>query len=219
MKADVIIPAYNEANRIATTLTALSGQPWVNELIVVDDGSCDDTFSIARQKSNKTMRHERNFGKQAAVYTGLKQAEADWIVMLDADLGKTASEGEKLLVPLASEEIDITIAVLPQNAKGGFGFVKRRAQRIVLQHTGVHLTAPLSGQRAFHRSWIPVILANEGVGYGLEMYLNLLFLSRGAIVKEVNTNMCHRVTGKSIKGFSHRAKQWLEMEKTVWNYS
>ena len=219
MIADVIIPAYNESERLAETLTALKGQTWVNKIILIDDGSTDDTKGIALEFTDAVYSHEVNKGKAEAVFTGLSKLTGEWVILLDADLGGTATEAEKLLIPLENKLVDMSIAMLPNLKKKGFGLVKNRAKNIVLKQTNVHLHSPLSGQRAFHHSWVPYILSGKGVGYGLEIYLNLLFLKHGAIIKEVNTEMAHRETGKNLKGFYHRAKQWLEMELTIWNYS
>ncbi|MDQ0256237.1 glycosyltransferase involved in cell wall biosynthesis [Evansella vedderi] len=219
MKADIIIPAFNESNKIENTLKSLINQPWVNEVIVVDDGSEDGTEEIALRYTQKVFKHEKNKGKMAAVFTGIQRATGEWIILLDGDIGETASEAKKLLTPLIEDHIDMTIAVLPQFKQRGFGLVKKRARNVVYRETGVFLTAPLSGQRAFHRNWIPIILSHQGKGFGLEMYLNLTFLKHGAKLREINTNMSHRTTRKDLRGFRHRAKQWLEMEITLWNFS
>ncbi|WP_078597057.1 glycosyltransferase family 2 protein [Evansella clarkii] len=216
--ADIIIPAYNEADRLYETLNSLREEKWVNQIVVIDDGSTDRTAEIAREKADLVHSLPDNKGKSAAVFTGLNFIEGEWVVLLDADLGATAREAEKLLFPLMVKKADMTSAVFPPASKSGFGMVKKRAVNIIRKHTGIQLLAPLSGQRAFHRNWIPFILSGNGRGYGLEIYLNLLFLKHGGVIKEVNTLMNHRATGKDFRGICHRARQWLEMELTTWNY-
>ncbi|MBU9714689.1 glycosyltransferase family 2 protein [Evansella tamaricis] len=218
MKVDVIIPAYNEEDMIGTTLTSLIAQSWINEIIVVDDGSSDNTFDIAKKYTNIVLKHHKNEGKGNAIITGLTHSKGEWVMLLDADLGESASDAIKLLEPIIKGRADMTIAIFPQQMEKGLGLVKKRAQRIILKKTGKHLEAPLSGQRVFHRNWIGKIINHGVVGYGLEIHLNLTFLLNGATIEEVHTSMKHRTTGKDIRGFYHRAKQWIELERTVWHF-
>jgi glycosyltransferase involved in cell wall biosynthesis len=124
----VIIPAFREAERIRTTLTAVSRaaeqltEPV--EVIVVDDGSDDGTAdqvvafggSVGSRDNPvplRLFRLERNEGKGAALSRGLNEARGEWIVMMDADLGETAAEFPCLLAPLHAGEVDMTVAVFP----------------------------------------------------------------------------------------------------------
>ena len=214
MKVDVIIPAYNEEERMASTLKSLRKEPWINQIIVVDDGSRDKTRMIAEEYADKVISHSENKGKTAAIFSGLLEATGEWIILLDADLGETAREGKKLLIPLANKEADLTVAILPQFSRRGFGFVKRRAQGILLGNHSFSMIAPLSGQRAFHRGWISNIMKKKSYRFGFEMHVNLIFLQHGGKIKEVETSMSHRSTGKDLKGLVHRARQWIEMEIT-----
>src|SRR5690554_738229 len=100
MKVDVIIPAYNEEERIESTLANLQKEDWINKLIVVDDGSLDRTKGIAGKYADQVISSNQNRGKTNAVLSGLMEVTAEWVVLLDADLGDTASEGKKLLTPL-----------------------------------------------------------------------------------------------------------------------
>lgn len=93
--ADIIIPAYNEADRLYETLNSLREEKWVNRIVVVNDGSTDETAEIAGKKADLVHSLPDNKGKSAAVFTGLKIIEGEWVVLLDADLGATAREAEK----------------------------------------------------------------------------------------------------------------------------
>jgi hypothetical protein len=111
----VVVPAYREAGRIGTTVAAIRrasralGQPV--ELIVVDDGSDDDTVDEAAG-ADLLLCEERNHGKGAAVSRGLAAARGKWIVLLDADLGETAGQFPHLLLPVQTGRADMTIAIL-----------------------------------------------------------------------------------------------------------
>jgi len=101
----VIIPAYNEENRIGRaleTITAyLNKQPYRSEIIVVDDGSHDQTGSVAaRTKGVRCIRLDKNSGKGFAVRTGVLAAQGSHILFSDADLSTPIEEVEKCLYHL-----------------------------------------------------------------------------------------------------------------------
>jgi len=121
MKPDVsiVIPAYNESVRLngplRSMLEYLSRHASNAEIIIVDDGSSDDTTEVARSILNdrctmasNMIRYEKNRGKGYAVRIGLQSASADIAIFSDADLSTPISEMEKLIVPIRSGECDIT---------------------------------------------------------------------------------------------------------------
>src|SRR5580698_5972796 len=97
----VVIPAWNEADRIAATVGAASAIPGAGLVVVVDDGSRDDTARRAKDAGAAVMRHARNRGKGAAMETGAEAvqlldqqeglASPRHLLFLDADLGETAA--------------------------------------------------------------------------------------------------------------------------------
>lgn len=110
----LIIPAYNEASRISETLTAcseyLAGQPFDSEIIVVDDGSTDDTSEIVRRgfPNVKVIRYPDNRGKGHAVKVGISAATGEFRLFYDADGSTPISELEKVW-PLVENGVDIVI--------------------------------------------------------------------------------------------------------------
>ena len=111
MTIAVLIPAHNEADRIAATVRAASSIPGVSVCVVVDDASRDDTARIAEEAGAKVIRLEFNVGKGAALETGAARvANADYILLLDGDLGETAEQGQLLLHPLLEGTADMAIA-------------------------------------------------------------------------------------------------------------
>ncbi|OKH52671.1 hypothetical protein NIES2101_13590 [Calothrix sp. HK-06] len=90
MKVSIIIPAYNAAPTISETLLSLQAQTYSDwEAIVIDDGSSDDTFTVANQFATQDSRirviNQLNQGVSAARNFGVKEALSDWVLFLDAD--------------------------------------------------------------------------------------------------------------------------------------
>ncbi|MEK6335947.1 MAG: dolichyl-phosphate beta-glucosyltransferase, partial [Acidobacteriota bacterium] len=118
-KLSIVVPAFNEAARLNESLPAmleyLDQRGEVNELIVVDDGSSDETATVAErslQDSGKTLtrviRYEANRGKGYAVRTGLLAAGANIALFSDADLSTPITETAKLIDPITNGECDLT---------------------------------------------------------------------------------------------------------------
>ena len=112
-KISCIIPAYNEGKRIASVLDIVIGHPLISEVIVVDDGSSDDTRDVvARYSSIKLIALEKNGGKSAAIVEGVRQAENELILFLDADLsGLSANALSSLIEPVQSGKADVSISL------------------------------------------------------------------------------------------------------------
>ena len=145
---------------------------YVNRIVVIDDGSKDDTFSIAQKSGAIVYRLDKNRGKGYAIQYGVQKVivDSDVIVFLDADLADTAREVDKLLLPLLENKADVTIAKFPPaKKKGGFGLVKNLAKFGVRFYTGHTIHTSLSGQRAFRAQ----VLKNIPHTYPLDTELRL----------------------------------------------
>lgn len=216
----IIIPAYNEEGRIKDTLDSIVDIKEINEIVVVDDGSSDDTYKIASEiKSDKlkVFKLDKNRGKGYALNYGLRisMKNADIIGFLDGDLGKSAKEIRKLIVPILDGEADVTIAKFPPaKKKGGLGFVKGLAKQSVLEMTGVELDSTLSGQRIFKKEVLEKF-DEIPFGYGVEVGMTIDILKYGYTIKEVLVNMTHNETGRDLKGFIHRGKQYYHIKKVL----
>lgn len=209
MTTAIIIPAYNEQERIGSTLAALKKVSGVDKIIVVDDGSTDNTVEIAKEAGVQVIAMEENQGKGEALRRGLAATrEMDVIVFLDADLGESAQEAGKLLHSVWEGWADMTIARFPPaKKKGGFGFVKNLARWGIQKTTGLRMESPLSGQRAMRRE-VMEKLGMPAPGFGVEVALTIDAFRAGFRLKEVPVNMTHAETGRTWAGFLHRGKQF-----------
>lgn len=215
-KISVVVPAYNEEKRIKDTVTSIMAIPLIYELIVINDGSEDKTATLAAQGGAKVIDLKKNLGKGAALNRGIKEVEGDIIMLLDADLGSSASEGGKLIYPLLEGKADMTIAKFPASGqKSGFGLVKGLARLGIKTMTGLWLECPLSGQRAMTRQVVEHIKSFQS-GYGVEVGLTIEVAKGGFRIMEIDTQMEHNVTGRDIRGFLHRGKQFNHVARVLW---
>ena len=212
----VLIPAYNEAERIAATIAAIRKIPGISEIIVVDDGSTDDTAARAEQAGADSVFRQQNQGKGAALNAAYALACGDILLLLDADLGDTAAEAVKLLEPVRHGAAEMTIAVFPVGAGkgGGMGLVVRRARQGIFRLTGREMQAPLSGQRAIRR-YVLEAVGGFAEGWGAEVALTVQALRQGFRVLEVPVTMGHRVTGRTPGAILHRFSQYTAVRRVL----
>jgi len=214
-KVSVVIPAFNEAERISLTLQAIRRQVPCDEIIVVDDGSRDGTAELAKPWADTVIRLPQNRGKGAALQTGWQKAEGDVILLLDSDLGETAAQAGKLLQPVLDEECEMAIAVLPApQKKAGFGLAKGLARYGIRALTGYSPVAPLSGQRAVHRGVLQQVKRLDH-GFGIEVGLTVDVLRAGYRVMEVPVPFAHRATGNDMAGFLHRGREFFAIGRAL----
>ncbi|MFB9377109.1 glycosyltransferase family 2 protein [Kineococcus gynurae] len=220
----VVVPALDEAERITATVTALLALPEADLVVVVDDGSSDDTARRARDAGAFVVAHRRNRGKAAAMETGAG-AVAGWeaahprdgigprpLLFVDADLAGTAGETAPLAGPVLVGQADMTIAVLPRQSSpgGGRGLVVGLARRGALAAAGWSPQQPLSGMRCLTRDAFETArpLAR---GWGVETALTIDLLRAGARVVEVPCALQHRVSGGGWRAQLHRGAQYRDV--------
>jgi glycosyltransferase involved in cell wall biosynthesis len=212
------MPAHDEAARVAASVRAALGVAGVDEVVMVDDGSSDDTSGEARRADARVVTLERNVGKGAALNAGLAVVDSGLgaLLLLDADLGDSASEASLLLGPVLAGAADMTIARFPPTARpGGFGLVKGLARAGISWLGGdFQAEAPLSGQRALSPRAVEA-LTPFAEGFGVEVTLTVRALRRGFVVTEVPTEMTHAATGRDAAGFLHRGRQFVDVLRSL----
>jgi glycosyltransferase involved in cell wall biosynthesis len=204
----VIIPAWNEQERIAATVRAAA---LLGPVLVMDDGSRDATTRIARRAGARVLTTRRNLGKGAAMAAGVAALpdQARYVLFLDADLEDTAAGAGPLVEAVRTGACDMAVALPPPQPGGGHGLVVGLAREGIKRLTGFEAAAPLSGQRCLTRD------AAEAVRYaprfGVEVGLTIDLLRAGYQVTEVAADLRHRVTGEDWRSQMHRARQYRDV--------
>lgn len=144
-KATIVIPAFNEEKTIRKVVQIALSTPHVGEVIVVNDGSTDQTLEKIKDLPVKTITHRTNYGKGRAIKTGIHNATHNDILFLDADLENITKEKiQKLLQPLLEDEADFV--------KAGFSLKRGRVTEIAVKpmmrilYPGNEFSQPISGQ-------------------------------------------------------------------------
>ncbi len=208
-----LIPAYNEEDTLEATILALKSIKLIDEIVVIDDGSTDRTYQIAKKSATKVIKSTDNKGKGAALNNGLTQVNGDIILLVDADLSDTAVQIEKLLKPILNDGVDMTIAKFPiQKRKSGIGLAKSFARWGLKKLTSQEFCEPLSGQRAITKEVVDRV-GSFADGFGVEVALTIDACYAGFKVREILVEMKHRKTGKNLRGFIHRGKQFKDILK------
>ncbi len=158
------IPAYNEEKYIGTVV--LNTRQYVDEVVVVDDGSSDDTSEVARLAGADVIRHPHNRGYGAAIKRILSEArkrDPDILVILDADAQHNPKEIPEMLVPI-KDGFDLVIGSREQQS-AGIPMYRKIGQRIILRSVNVlskeRLTDSECGFRAFSRKAIASLRPKE----------------------------------------------------------
>ncbi len=204
-----LVAARDAGDRIGQTVTALRALEPVTEVVVVDDGSRDETAPRSLAAGATVLRLDRARGKGRALegaLARLRDRAADVWLLADGDLAETAASLDAVLGPVLAGEADLAIATFPPARSGGFGLVKRASRLAIRLGSGLDVREPLSGQRALTDEALAAVrpLAR---GFGVETAMTIDAVRAGLRVLEVPAELGHRPTFRGARGFAHRGRQ------------
>ena len=209
----VIVAAHNEADRIGATLEALAGAFPGAQIVVADDASSDGTGELALSRGVEVVSRRKPRGKganvTAAVETVLDRsdgADPRTFLLCDADLGPSARELPGLVEAVASGDCDLAVGAFRDRVGGGFGIALSFARWAIERRCGYRAEAPISGQRAMAAEVLRAVLP-FAKGYGMETGMTIDAVRAGFRLREIELDLEHRATGRSVGGFLHRARQ------------
>jgi polyisoprenyl-phosphate glycosyltransferase len=198
MKISAIIPAYNEEITIAEVIKTVKKVPDINNIIVVSDGSTDNTVSIVRGLKVNVCQMEENVGKGGAIKKGFEKTDSDILLFLDADLvGLTQEHVYSLIDPIRDNIADMTIGIFTHGR--------------LLTDLPQFLMPYLSGQRAMKREIIDSIPNMDLLKYGLELAITKVVKKYNYKVSKVKLEYLTQRVKEEKYGLVEGAKKRLQM--------
>ena len=204
----VVVPLHNEAPNVLPLvqriLGALDLALIASELILVDDGSADETWQRVLEAQNldsrvRGLRHSKNAGQSAALWTGFKHCRAEVIGTLDGDLQNNPADLPKLVAELQSCDLVCGIRLKRKDnwvrrvSSGIARFARKRVLGVDFRDSGCNL-------RVFKAAVLQGLPAFDGI----HRFMPILAQGAGAIVKEVPVDHHPRTAGKSNYGVWNR---------------
>ncbi len=209
-----IIPAHNVGHDVASTVRACRAIPGVDLLIVVDDGSDDNTGASARAAGAVVVRHSVERGRASAIETGVKVAamrdRADWpprlLLILNADLGESAVEATALVEAVMTGEADVACAVpAVSDARIPHSRAKALARHVIRRATGWEPTSPLAPVRCATREAVQAAMPFMN-GYGLEVASTIDILVAGLSIVEIPCHFERTGADRTLGDFNRSAR-------------
>ncbi len=200
MKVTVVIPAYNEARFIGSVV--IQSLRYFSNVLVIDDGSDDETAYIAKQAGAQVIRHETNQGKSQAVNTALEWARrnmVDALVFLDGDGQHNPDEINAVLAPVLENRADLVVGSRFMSIKSKIPIYRRFGQHALTAATNlasnVTISDSQSGFRSFSRRAIE-LLHFRGTGLSVESEMQFLVKEHALTILEVPISVVYEEKAK-----------------------
>jgi glycosyltransferase involved in cell wall biosynthesis len=215
----IVIPAYNEAAVIAEVVSALAHAGGWREILVVDDGSADETGPRAAAAGARVIRHPYNKGNGAAVKTGVRQAAGEYILILDADGQHRVEDALNLISSLG--EYDLVVGA---RDPATHATLLRRVGNAGLNWIATYLTGRdipdlTSGLRGARREYLREFLHLLPNGFSTPTTSTLAFMKAGYNVTFVPATAAVRVGSSKIRMSRDGLKFFLILVRVITIFS
>lgn len=202
-KYSIIVPAYNEATVISSFLEKMKKIQGLEdyEMIIIDDGSTDETAEIVSKYDVKLIRHGNNKGYGAALKTGIRKATGDIIITLDSDGQHDPNELPRICELLKNNDM-----VIGERGKDSHHVRNRKGGKRIIRMIGEYLVEQKlpdfnSGFRGFHKNLITPMLHIMPNGFSFSTTSTLAFLKEGYTIGTFPIRVAERKGRKSTVSF------------------
>ena len=223
----IVVPAYNEALRIGPSIEAIlrfiTDHDIAAEVILIDDGSVDETSKIAASFPLRIIRNDSNRGKGYSVRRGVLESKGSWVLFTDADLSVPIDELVRLLqvaregadVVIGSRALDRTkIAAHQSRFREIGGIFYNGMVRLIL---GLAIQDTQCGFKLFHREKMSAIFENQTIhGFGFDPEILFLAKRQGLTIREVPIYWGH-IAGSKVRILSDGSEMFLDLARIRWN--
>jgi glycosyltransferase involved in cell wall biosynthesis len=235
LSLSIVIPAKNEANRLPRTLQHILSyvreRDWDAEIIIVNDGSTDETSDVIRQfaKENSSVVQIDNLvnsGKGSAIRDGILRATGSIVLFTDADDSTPIEEAENLIqgiadgadIVIGSRWIDRKMQTMPQP---WYRRLNGRIYNLTLRTLlGLDLTDTQNGFKAFTRKAAKSVFAIQRIpGWGFDAESLFLAINLGLKIREVPVEYVYSCEGSKIRPYRDGAKMLLELLLVRWHFA
>jgi glycosyltransferase involved in cell wall biosynthesis len=215
----VVIPAYNEGDSVAAVVRAMTEAGAWREIIVVDDGSTDDTSAQAAAAGATVVRHPYNKGNGAAVKSGIRRASGEYVLILDGDGQHQAADAHRLTARLGEYDLVVGARSAATQATQARRFGNNALNRFASYLTGHHIPDLTSGFRAARREHLLEFLHLLPTGFSTPTTTTLAFIKAGYNVAFESSEARPRVGASKIKLARDGAKFFVIILKIVTIFS
>ena len=231
VKVSIVIPAYNEAERIGDTLLRISrhlkNAPFETETLVVDDGSTDDTTAVvgkANYAGLRLIRNDMNRGKGYSVRSGVLAATGDYVLFSDADLSTPINELNKLLHAALNENADVVVGsrgIDNSYIEKHQSMVRESGGKLfnVMVRTllGLKIRDTQCGFKLFRREKVQSAFQKQTIhGFGFDPELLFLMSRQGLKIVEVPVLWSH-AEGSKIRFLRDGTRMFTDLLRIRWN--
>ena len=215
----VVVPAYNEADSIGELVGALAAAGAWREILVIDDGSTDDTGERALGAGARVIRHPYNKGNGAAVKTGIRQATGECVLIIDGDGQHRPEDAPRLVAQLDAYELVVGARSVVTQATLGRRLGNRLLNLLASYLTRHPIPDLTSGFRAARRAHFLEFLHLLPNGFSTPTTTTLAFIKAGYSVAFEPTDARARVGKSKINFASDGFKFFLILLRVITVFS
>jgi len=211
----IIIPAYNEEEGIRSVINGLKSMPDKYEILVVDDGSTDNTFKIASETGVRVIRQPYNKGYGAALKTGIRNAKSNLVLFMDADGQHQTSDIKEIM--RYTGNYDMVVGARTKRTK--ISFLRKPGKKILAiianYLAGMKIPDLNSGFRVIKKDVVMEFMHILPNSFSFTTTITLGCIMAGYSIKYVPINMLERVGTSKINPFRDGSRFILLMIRTI----